>query len=83
MSVEFKLIPVDRANIKRRGKWIPILEAFLEQESDACLVEVDGYDAEIMALGIQGLIAQRDLKEKVKCSRRGDKVYLIKFLESD
>ena len=83
MSVKFKLIPIDNVPIRQRGKWAPILDAFLEQDNDSCLIEVSNdVDMERMACSIQAVILYRKIEDEVQCARIGNTVYLMKLKES-
>jgi len=71
-EIRFELKPVaekpKRRFEKRRSKYDPILDRFIEGEHDLVEVEVENRDASYMRWKMVRLIRARDLEDRVKAS---------------
>jgi hypothetical protein len=80
-KMEYEITPVDEKPKRRfikRSKYDPILDSFLEGDSDVAEVEVEGKDPYYLRNQLNKRIELRDLKD-LKVSTVKDVVYLEKI----
>ena len=78
MSSEFKLTPTERPRTKPTRLYPLIVEDFLDQDNECCIVEIQDRTAKSICAGLKQFIARKELSDKIWCQRSENKVYLIK-----
>ncbi|NVM22592.1 MAG: hypothetical protein HWN68_12540 [Desulfobacterales bacterium] len=80
-EIRFKLKPVakkSKRGFKRRSKYAPILDRFIEGEHDLVRVEVENRSGTSIRTQLIKLIEKRGLEDRVKASVADGALYLEK-----
>ena len=77
--MEYTLKQVDKNALTYRSEYDDMIDEFLNQEHELCLIELTPDSQPIRVDALRARIKTRGLKQKIWATQRGNNIYLTKL----